>query len=304
MSLADWNHYQAFLATLETGSLSAAARDLGLTQPTLSRQIAALEESLGEALFVRSQQGLRPTDVALAIAPHVRAMAGEAGALRRAATGVGDSPAGAVRISAATIVGCDILPEILSNLREQYPAIEIELVVTDSVTDILHGEADIGVRNIRPTQAALVARKVGILRSSIYAHRSYLQRCGTPLAEDDLMTGHTLIGFDRETPLINKVATKFGLKRSDFGLRADSDVARLALVRAGAGIGFVPDVLAKGDPELVSILPGKAFGIEVWLAMHEDQRGIARIRTVFDFLAKALLPLCRLGEADRDLMVL
>jgi len=288
MSTVQWDHYQALLAALETGSLSGAARILGLTQPTLSRQIAALEAALGEKLFVRTQQGLRPTDVALAIAPHLHAMEGLEGALRRAASGASDVPAGTVRISVIDLVGVETMPPVIADIRARHPAIEIELVVTDTQSDILNGEADIAVRMSRPTQIGLVARKLGVVRSSLYAHQAYLQRYGTPLTKADLMTGHTIIGYDRETPFINKLATRFAISRKMFALRADNDLARLAMVRAGVGVGFVPDRIAAKESALVSLLPDVAFATEMWLAMPEDLRGVARVRVVYDILAQAL----------------
>lgn len=291
MSKVQWDHYQALLAALETGSFSGAARVLGLTQPTLSRQIAALEEALGEKLFVRTQQGLRPTEVALAIAPHLHAMEGLEGALRRAASGAGDEPTGTVRVSVADIVGVEVMPPIVADIRARFPELELELMLTDEQSDILHGEADIAVRMSRPTQTALVARKLGDVRSSLYAHQSYLQRYGTPLNKHDLMEGHTLIGFDRETPWANRLATKFGVSRNIFALRTDNDLARLAMVKAGVGISFVPDAIARRDPALTSVVPEIAIVLEMWLAMHEDQRGIARVRVVFDALAEAMGPL-------------
>jgi DNA-binding transcriptional LysR family regulator len=140
----------------------------------------------------------------------------------------------------------------------------------------------------RPTQSAIVARKLGDVRSSLYAHQSYLQRYGTPLSEADLMEGHTLIGFDRETPFANLLASKFGVSRNVFALRTDNDLARLAMVRAAVGISFVPDRIAAREPAVVSLLPDIAFTLEMWLAMHEDQRGIARVRVIYDALAEAI----------------
>jgi len=304
MERVQWDHYQALLAALETGSLSGAARSLGLTQPTLSRQIAALEEALGEKLFVRTQQGLRPTDVARAVAPHLHAMEGLEGALRRAASGAGDDPVGTVRISVANIMGVETMPPIMAEIRASYPEIDLELVLTDTQSDIMHGECDIAVRMARPTQAALVARKIGTSRTSLYAHHSYLQRYGTPLTKADLMSGHTLIGFDRETPWMSRLAHKYGISRKMCALRTDDDVARLAMVRAGVGIGFVPDSVAQREPALVSLIPTVAFGIEMWLAMHEDQRGIARIRVVYDLLAKALGDVVRAAPVEDGLMLI
>ncbi len=287
--MTQWDHYQSLLAVLEAGSLSGAARVLGLTQPTLSRQIGALEADLGQRLFVRTQQGLRPTDVALALEPHARAMANHEAVLRRTASGVGDKPAGTVRLSVSEIVGAEILPPIVAEILQLYPEIELELVLTNAITDLLQGEADIAVRMARPTQAALVARKIGMVRDSIYAHADYLAR-HLVSADEGNMRDQTLVGFDLETPLISKIIKNFGIVRGDCAIRTDSDLARLALIRAGVGIGLVPDCVACRDPKLVRLSPKYSLTMEVWLAMHEDQRGIARVRAVFDVLAERLKP--------------
>ena len=168
------------------------------------------------------------------------------------------------------------------------------MVLTNDISDILRGEADIAVRMARPTQAALVARKIGMLRDSIYAHKDYLVR------NDFLDTDHeadmrkqTLVGFDHETPFITRIIQNFGIVRGDCAIRTDNDLARLALIRAGVGIGLVPDCVADRDSNLVRLSLKYSLMLELWLAMHEDQRGIARIRAVFDMLAQGLKPIVR-----------
>jgi len=283
-----WDLYRALLATLDAGSLSGAARALGLTQPTLGRQIAELEHLLGTALFARTPRGLRPTDAALSLAPHVRAMAGAAGALARTAAGAGEALAGAVRITASEIVGAELLPPMLRDLRLAHPGMTFELVLANDIKDLLSGEADIAVRMVRPSQSALVARRIGAVGIGLYAHRDYLARCGLP-ADRAALGDHALIGFDRDTPFLRRLAAELGLHRGEFALRVDSDLAQLAAVRAGFGIGFVQHGIARRDPALRAVLAEDiGFTLDLWLAMHEDLRGIARIRRVFDALAEAL----------------
>jgi DNA-binding transcriptional LysR family regulator len=154
----DWSLYRAFLAVLTEGSLSAAARTLGLTQPTVGRQIVALERALGAALFTRSPQGLKPTDAALELAPHVRAMAGAASAMLRAASGAGDGARGVVRLTASEIIGAEVLPPLLAAYRPRHPGVVVELSLDNQQQDLLRGAADIAVRMVRPSQDALVAR--------------------------------------------------------------------------------------------------------------------------------------------------
>src|SRR5580692_7719598 len=202
MAEPDWSHYRAFLAVLHEGSLSAAARTLGLAQPTLGRQIAELEQTLGAALFIRSPRGLVATDAARDIAPHAEAMAAAAGAMRRAASGGMSDAAGIVRITASHIVGAEVLPSLLASFRRANPAVKIELDLSNRVEDLLRGEADIAVRMVRPSQEALVARRIGTVGLGLYAHKAYLAGAPALTTVAALIDEHTLIGFDRETPFL------------------------------------------------------------------------------------------------------
>src|SRR5579863_7389052 len=201
MATPDWDLYRAFLAVLDAGSLSGAARRLGLTQPTIGRQIEALERALGGAvLFTRSPSGLKPTDAALALRPHAEAMAAAAEALLRTASGAADEARGVVRVTTSQVMGAEVLPEILARFHEDHPEIAIELVLSDRQEDLLRRDADIAVRMTRPTQGALTARRIGVVHLYFYAHRSYLQKYGEPRSMADLVAHHTLIGYDRAAP--------------------------------------------------------------------------------------------------------
>jgi DNA-binding transcriptional LysR family regulator len=285
-----WELYRTMLAVLQEGSLSGAARALGITQPTAGRHIEALENALKVSLFTRSQLGLMPTDVALALQPHAEAMQSTAASLERAASGHADGERvqGTVRVSASEVVGVEWLPPIIAALREQYPRLVIELVLSNRVQDLLRREADIAVRMVRPRQTQLVARRIGTIELGLHAHRDYLQKHGTPrnlaaLAE------HSIIGYDQPTAFVREASKSFpGWTRSLFSIRADSDLAHLALIRAGAGIGVCQVPLAKRD-SLVRILPKAcALPLETWVTMHEDLRASPRCRAVFDALADGL----------------
>jgi DNA-binding transcriptional LysR family regulator len=289
MSEPDWSHYRAFLAVLREGSLSGAARDLGLAQPTLGRQVAELERCLGSALFVRSPRGLVPTDAARDIAPHAEAMAAAAGAMARAASGGAGDAAGVVRITASDIIGAEVLPSLLAAFRRAHPAVTIELALSNRVEDLLRGEADIAVRMVRPSQQALVARRIGEVRLGLYAHRRYLEGSPAPGSLTALAKDHALIGFDQETPFLRDLLTRMPITRNDFALRTDSDLAQLAAIRAGFGIGFIQHGIARRDPDLIPILPAEVgFGLDMWLALHEDLRASRRLRLMADHLAASL----------------
>jgi DNA-binding transcriptional LysR family regulator len=285
----DWNLHRTFLAVLQQGSLSGAARQLGLTQPTVARHIDSLERAVGGDLFLRTPRGLSPTETALELRPYAESLAATAGAMMRAASGVAGDVRGTVRLTASEVIGVEHLPAILTTLRQRHPALVIELAVSNTVDDLLGRESDIAVRNVEPMQGALVARKLPPIALGLHAHRAYLERRGTPRTVADL-AGHDLIGFDRETPAIRSAAQRFpSFARSAFALRSDSDLAQLAAIRAGFGIGICQVPIARRDANLVRILPS-AVNVElgVWIVMHEDLRTSARCRAVFDALAQGL----------------
>jgi DNA-binding transcriptional LysR family regulator len=284
-----WDLYRTFGAVLGEGSLSGAARRLGITQPSVARHIDALEAGLGVSLFVRTARGLSPTEAALELKPHADLLASTSAALLRTAEGRTGEVRGTVRISASEIVGTLHLPLILTDLRLKYPDLTIELVLSNSADDILQRQADIAIRMFRPTQDALVARSIGAFRLGLHAHPDYLARCGSPRTLDDLRD-HTVIGYDIETPALRAFLQPWPmLQRSAFALRVDSDVAQLAAIRAGYGIGVCQTAVAAMEPKLTRVLP-EAFGVdlETWIVMHEDMRTNTRCRVVFDELVERL----------------
>ncbi|MGK5024482.1 LysR family transcriptional regulator [Janthinobacterium sp. RB2R34] len=284
-----WEYYRSLLAVLSHGSLSAAARALGITQPTAGRHIAALERELGVALFTRSQQGLLPTEAALALLPHAQAMEHTASLMERAAGNVGEGVAGVVRISASEVVGVEVLPPILARLRERHPALVVELVLSNQVQDLLRREADIAVRMVRPRQERLVMRKVGVIDVGLFAHRDYLVGHGEPVEVADL-ANHALIGYDLPGPMVRSASGAWQmLSRERFAVCCDSDLAQLALIRAGAGIGGCQALLAAKDSALRRVLPDAfALPLETWVTMHEDLRASLGCRAAFDALVEGL----------------
>ena len=284
----DWSLYRSFLAILQAGSLSAAARALGLTQPTLARHVAALEEAVGLTLFTRSQQGLAPTEAALELKPYAEQLAATTAAMLRAASGQGQGISGSVRVSASEIIGSQVLPAIIAGMRAMHPALEIELVLSNAVENLLRRDADIAVRMVEPVHEALVVKRIGRVTVGLHAHRDYLARAGTPRTLEALQK-HSVIGFDRETPAIRAIRARLpGLEAVHFALRTDSDIAHLMAIKAGFGIGLCQTALARQDPNLVRVLPSVGLQLGVWLAMHENLRSTPRCRAVFDGLATGL----------------
>jgi DNA-binding transcriptional LysR family regulator len=284
-----WDLYRSFLGVLREGSLSGAARTLGITQPTVGRHIAALEAALDQVLFIRAPSGLLPTEAAQALQLHAVEMESAAAAFDRTAQSRGEGVQGCVRVTASEIIAIEVLPRILAPLRECYPDLRIELVPSNQIQDLLRREADVAVRMVRPEQQQLLARRIGALELGLHASPAYVERHGLP-ASFAALRQHSLIGFDAETPFIrSQLKNLRGLQREDFSLRTDSDLAQLALMRAGAGIGVCQVALARTDTNLVRVLPAEfSLPLETWLTMHEDLRHSPRCRVTFDALAEGL----------------
>jgi DNA-binding transcriptional LysR family regulator len=274
---------------VSAGSLSAAARQIGYSQPTLGRHIETLEQQLGVLLFDRTLQGLKPTATALRLYEPVKAAEQSLAEAALVAEGSAGQLEGTVRITASTIVSHYILPPMLRDLRRAFPAIALELVPSDSVENLLLREADIAVRMFRPTQLELIAKKLGELPITAAAHQSYLGARGIPHTPDDL-TKHDLIGFDRSDLLLNAArAMGFDLKRENFIVRTDSQTASWELMRAGLGIGFAQRGLVNDTPGMRELLPMIVPPpLEVWITTHRELFLSPRIRAIYDRLAQVL----------------
>lgn len=289
MTDIDWSLYRSFLAVLREGSLSGAARALSTTQPSIGRHISALEVALGLPLFTRSQDGLKPTATALELRQPAEAMAAAVQQAARVASGAAQEERGTVRITASQIVGGEVLPELLTRFHDLHPQITIELVLNNQNEDLLQGEADIAVRMTRPTQKALIAKKLGRVDVGLYAHQRYAKARGLPLGLPDL-AHHTLIGPDTDLTAF-RLAEQAGMPitREVFQLRCDSDLAQLAAMRAGYGIAGCQIGIARRDATLVPVLPDQlTFSLDMWLLMHGDLRRNKRMMALYRYLTQHL----------------
>lgn len=289
MSDPDWSLWRSFGAVVEHGSLSAAARALDLSQPTLGRHVEALELALGITLFERTVSGLRATDTALTLyEPVLTAQKALAEATLRA-EGASAALTGAVRITSSTVMCHYVLPVLLADLRVTYPQVAIELVPSDSVENLLLREADIAVRMFRPTQLELITKKLGDSRLIACAHESYIARRGRPERPEQLVE-HDLIGFDRDDLLI-AAARRLGypLSRNDFVVRTDSQTNIWELIKAGLGVGFAQELIVATTPGMVPLLPDlRPPPLEVWLTTHRELFTSRRIRAIYDQLGEGL----------------
>lgn len=285
----DWALVRSFLAVLDSGSMMGAAKRLNAQQPTLTRHIAELEAQLGVPLFERTGRGVIPTVTALAIAEAARQMEAGALALGRGLATSRSIATGTVRISTSMVAAAWLLPPVIAALNQAEPGIQIELVATNQLTNLLRREADIAIRMVRPEQNSLIARRLGQVSITAAAHQSYLKRAGTPIDPRDLVH-HRLIGYDRDDT-IERGLQKMGLpiRRDQFAVRTDDQVAYGRLVASGAGIGFVARYNVSDWPGVVSLFPALQIPpLPCWLAVHREIRSNPLVRRVYDFLAQAI----------------
>ena len=283
----DWSLMRSFLAVLDAGSLLGAARRLKQSQPTLGRHISLLETQLGVALFERTGRGLLPAAAALGIAQHARDMQANADALQRALSMSSVDLSGTVRLTASQTVATFVLPQMLARLRAEAPEIQIEVIASNEIKNLLRREADIALRMVRPDQESLITRKIATISLGPFAHRRYLKARGAPLTAKAMLR-HDLIGFDQDRTIIDGFRA-FGeaITREHFALRSDDHLVQWQAVRAGLGIGFIASYVAATDAAIVRVLPSlKIPPLPVWLTTHREIHGNPRIRRVFDFLAQ------------------
>jgi DNA-binding transcriptional LysR family regulator len=285
----DWNLIRSFLAVARGGSLSAAARALQSTQPTVGRHINELESGLDVILFQRGRDGFALTEKGLTLYERAEPMEDSATAFIRLAAGSANKIAGTVRITASEVVAAFVLPQILAELAIAEPDIEIELVGSNLLGNLLARDADIAVRMVRPVQNDLVVRHVAELPLAVCASKSYLDRYGRPRAPNDL-TQHRLIGWDRSDEII-KGFVQFGVAvdRHAFHFRCDNQIVLWEAVKAGLGIGFAQKPLVVRNADVEQVLHALPLpSLPMWLTIHEDLRTSARVRRVLDFLYPAL----------------
>lgn len=291
MILPDWNHLRAFLETAETGSLSAAARKLGLTQPTLSRQVAAIEQSLGVTLFERTGQAMVPTEAGLSLLEHARTMGSAAEELALAASGQSQAVEGLVSISASDAVATWLLPPVLQRLRTKAPGITVEVVTSNALSDLRRREADIAIRHVRPDQPDLIGKLLYESSAGFYASVDWVRCHGHPRTAAEALQ-HDFIGVDR-TGRYQDLLAQHGLplEAPQFTVLSENSVTAWMLVQKGLGIGVMMDEVARLTPDVVRVLDDiKPVRFPVWLVTHRELRTARRIRIVFDLLAQMLTP--------------
>lgn len=285
----DWNHIRAFLATAETGSFSAAARQLRQTQPTLSRQIAALEQDLGVMLFERVGRTLEITQAGLELLDHTRKMGDAANRIALTASGQAQSIEGRVRITASDVMSAYVLPDLLREIRVQAPRLRIDVIASNDIQDLMRREADIAIRHVRPDQPDLIAKLVQEASGHFYATTEYLNRAGRPKSKQDL-SRHEFISFGDNNQMIAYLKP-LGIHLTNENFRLGSQNGIVAWEYAKQGFGIAPMSQTVGDaaPGMERVCPGmEAITFPIWLTTHRELHTSRRIRLVYDLLTKFL----------------
>jgi len=283
--MPSWSLLQSFAAVAEHGSLSAAARAIAISQPTLSRHISELENSIGQRLFVRTVSGLRASPEGERLIKYVETMNEAAHNLVLQAGSKSESLSGTVRLTASKVVATYILPDILSDLKELEPNIVIELVASDKTDNLLRREADIAIRMYRPTQADVITKKLGELQIGIFASHSYIEKNGRSITINNL-SNHKFIGYDRSSLIIDGFKhAGLDVNRDFFAFRSDDQVVCWQMVTAGLGIGFIPLKIGDSEPCVARLEANISIeGLPIWLTAHSELKSSHRVRFVYDFL--------------------
>jgi DNA-binding transcriptional LysR family regulator len=284
----DWNQIRAFLATAEEGSLSAAARALQSTQPTLGRQVAALEQDLGVTLFERAGRSLVITSAGRDLLEHVQVMGDAASRISMVAAGQSQDVAGKVCITASDLFAAGFLPPVLMKLRKQAPGLIIDVVASGRLENLTRRDADIAIRHVRPEQPDLIARQLADAQAGFYAATEYLDRHGRPQTIADLRH-HDFVGPRDTAQMLPFLAGRgIHLTPDQFKANSDNGVVMWELIRAGLGIGIGLDGLWPDRPGIEQILTSyDPIEFPIWLVTHRELKTSRRIRTVFDALAEA-----------------
>lgn len=286
----DWNRARAFLVTSEEGSLSAAAKALGMTQPTLSRQVSALERELGVMLFERVGQRLELTQSGLELLEHARQMGAAAQAFSLSAQGQSQTLEGTVVVSVSESDAVYRLPKIIAKLRQAEPGIDIETVVTNQVSDLKRREADIAIRSFRPTQPDLIVRKIGEELIWLYGTEGYLQPYADIQRLDEIQNIE-IIGFNRSEAMITPLNQQgWHLSQDNIKLVTSFQPMQISLCREGLGLIYLPEYIGDQEPMLNRAFPsfGPILRLPIWLVCHQELRTNPRVRRVYDFIANCI----------------
>ncbi len=287
--MRDWADMRMFLAIVDHGNLSSAAEHVGLSQPTLGRRLAALEQRMNVSLFVRTPRAMKLSDAGRAILENARRMEREMLAIEKAVDVESRGLCGEVRISATEGTGTDWLAPEMMDFHLRHPDIQIYIQVENSAADLLHREADIALRLGRPTEPDLIARPLVTVGFGLYASESYIERHGELTSLDQLVQ-HRMVGLATGAGHVNLNPGAELAGTGQFVFVSNSPAAQIAAARAGYGVAVLSHRWASMYPELRHLIPRyTATEVQMWLVTHEELRHSARIRAVCDFLIERIV---------------
>ena len=283
----NWDDLKYFLAMADEGSLSAAARKLSVSQPTLSRRLTTLEEQIGSDLFARTRTGLEMTAIGEQLIDHARHMRDDVYSIERMITGHDSSLQGNVVISCIEILGADWLVRHTRPFREQFPGITVEFKIENAASDLLRREADIAVRMFRPVQNDLIAKRTGTMKYGYYASKKYIEKHGMPENMKDLSNHEFILPHDEILAHTSKFNQRAFHPKGNIAFRSNNLISLASAVREGFGIGAYSCIMADKDPNLVRLFDDLVvFSSDIWLVSHAELKRSARIRAMFDFLSE------------------
>ena len=284
-----WDLIQSFAVVARLGSLSKASSELGISQPTLSRQMVALEHHLGMTLLDRSTQGVKVTSSGAKLLDSCESMQSAADQLSRIASGTAATIEGEVRISANEVIGLYYLPELLTEFGELYPEVTVELEISNQAISLNKRDADVALRMFRPTQPELIARRLPNIGLTFVASKDYLAKHGS-INELSDVAEHRIIGFDRDAQVADALEQlQLPFSANDFSLRTDFLPLQIELARQNAGLTITHNFLLNRFTDLYAVLPNLTLpSLEFWLVCHADVQHNRRIRVMMDFLFERL----------------
>lgn len=282
-----WNDFQVILAIATAGSLSGAARTLGVSHATIFRRLGDIEKGLGVILFERSRTGYRPTLAGEELADTARIMDEAAMAAERKVAGRDLEPSGEIWVTTTDSLLMGLLAPLFTEFRYRYPGIVLDVAVSNQLFNLTRREADVAIRPSNRPPDNLIGRPLTTIGQAVYGHRSLGLIPGAPI---ETLAHQPWIGAG---PRLQDSALDQWMDRNELKTacvyRVDTLVSILSAIRSCMGVAVLPCYLADGDPDIIQLTdPIAELEYGLWFLMHPDLRGVVRIHALMDFLTEAV----------------